>query len=87
MPASSSATSSSRSPRATPSATWRQKARARSGVSGCMKLTEAPPSTQSMSTSASAFSSASVTEERARRRGVAVAVMVISGWMREKARW
>ena len=54
MPCASSATSSTRSPRATPSATLRQNASALSRVIGSMKLTDAPPSTQSTSTSASA---------------------------------
>src|SRR5687767_4624825 len=50
MPVESSATMSARSPRARLSATRRQKLSAFSRVIGCMKFTEAPPSTQSVST-------------------------------------
>src|SRR5687768_15907119 len=53
MPSASSATSRARSPSATLCATPRQNATARPCVSGRMKLTDAPPSTQSHSTAAS----------------------------------
>ena len=52
-PSESSATMSARSPRAMLAATPRQKSAAFARVMGRMKLTEAPPSTQSMSTSQS----------------------------------
>jgi len=51
VPSPSSAITTVRSPRAIPTATLRQNARAFSRVIGNMKLTEAPPSTQSTSTS------------------------------------
>src|SRR5262249_42622361 len=52
-PSPSRATRTTRSPAATPRPTPRQKAWARSTASGCMKLTDAPPSTQSMRTAPS----------------------------------
>ena len=51
MPPVSSATRSARSPRAVASATLRQKAEAFSKLNGLMKLTDAPPSTQSINSS------------------------------------
>src|SRR5262249_30187085 len=54
---------------ATSSATRRQNARARSRVSGCMKLTDAPPSTQSISTSQSDSIIASSTQSTRRGNG------------------
>ena len=51
--AASSATRSARSPRAVAAATRRQKAEALSRLKGLMKLTDAPPSTQSIKRSAS----------------------------------
>ena len=54
MPRSSSATSSARSPRSAAAAMPRQNCSARSSGSGSMKPTESPPSTMSISTSASA---------------------------------
>ena len=68
-PAASSATSTTRSPRATLAATSRQNASALPRVIGSMKLTEAPPSTQSISTSHSAceLALAEASETRGRR--------------------
>ena len=56
---SSSAASTTRSPRATLAAVPRQKASALARVIGSMKLTDAPPSTQSISTSHSPWISRS----------------------------
>src|SRR5712691_8574491 len=53
MPVTSSATSKARAPLSTSRATRRQNASALASERGCMKLTDAPPSTQSISTSAS----------------------------------
>ena len=50
-PAASSAASTTRSPRATLAAVLRQNASAFARDIGSMKLTDAPPSTQSISTS------------------------------------
>ena len=61
IPSMSSATISARSPRAAAAATRRQKAEAFSMLNGLMKLTDAPPSTQSINSSASAWISSSVT--------------------------
>jgi len=52
--------SAARSPRAALAATFRQKASAFSLVIGAMKLTDAPPSTQSINTSQSPAISRSV---------------------------
>jgi hypothetical protein len=54
----SSATSTMRSPRAALANAFCQKATALARGSGCMKPTEAPPSTQSSNTSASASATA-----------------------------
>src|SRR6218665_25123 len=80
-PCGSWATSSTRSLRATPSATVRQNASALSRGSGHMKLTDAPPCTQSISTSASAATLAAASPASRRRTvGAAGGGVVGGGW-------
>src|SRR6218665_1041283 len=78
-PCGSWATSSTRSLRATPSATVRQNASALSRGSGHMKLTDAPPCTQSISRWASAARRAAASSASSRRT-VAVAGVAVMAW-------
>src|SRR5262245_10366398 len=75
-PCASSTIMRARAPVTTPSATPRQNATARSRDSGCMKLTEAPPSTQSINTSAS--SSICWSSGADNRRTDQVAALIVS---------